>query len=85
MALTLALALMYFLMTAEPVAVDQAFAVNKHQQYLLGPACMDLCLYKAWLPLFDPLHRLSLGLRSVVAHHGLIHGHNVLQHRHDQF
>jgi hypothetical protein len=52
---------------------------------LLGPACMDLCLYKAWLPLFDPLHRLSLGLRSVVAHHGLIHGNNVLQHRHDQF
>jgi hypothetical protein len=39
----------------DDVRVDEALAVKESKQHLLGPAQLDLGLYRAQLPLLDPL------------------------------
>ncbi len=58
---------------------DSILIVKEDEDHLLCPSSMYSGLTTAWLPLLDPLPCLSLCLRGVEGHGGLIHGDNVVQ------
>ncbi len=64
------------------VHVDEALGIKEGQDHLLHPGHMDLGLDQPRLSLHMLLLALLLGLGCVKQHRRLIHGDNLVQHRH---